>query len=266
MEIGAADTAKQSEYPEPLTFTGTLRLKAGKVTSDNETIGNLIGYLGETADLFAHNSKLDGTQITIKPNPLASSAYQRLKDHCQVDEVFVRPNGSNAGSTAETSFESKEIEANVLVPLLSAVIEGGRDALGPHADIRALTSDRSVPIHDFLATLHPHISADDPELQLALNQKILENKDLSAKLGAETLLQIATHKQFSGKGLLASLGVSAGLGATWELWGSHVIKHAAFGKSFSPSRFGLQLAGIDSVPPLIIETMDTVVVLAIIKT
>lgn len=257
-------TAECPEDMGALTFSGQLRIKNGELTSDNETIRNLIHYLGDTAKLFADQPQLDGMQVKIRPNPEASMAYKALEEHCKVGKALVRPGKSPLSPGQEAQLQQEEIEGNALVPLLMGVIERGRDALGANARIEGL-DHRQVPIHDFLAALRPRVEVADPELSLAINTKIRSDANASAKLGAETLLQMATQKTFAVKSALASVGVSLGLGATWELWGSHLLKNALFGKGFSPTKFALKLAGIDSVPPLLIETLDTLCVLAAIK-
>ncbi|HET7868291.1 MAG TPA: type III effector protein, partial [Burkholderiaceae bacterium] len=85
---------------------------------------------------------------------------------------------------------------------------------------------------------------------------------------------IATKKSFALGGLMGSLAVSSGLGTAWELGLAPAIK--SLGQKLleqagmpSPTRALLTAAmgtGVDSIPPVVIESMDTLCVLAILKT
>nr|CCA87579.1 putative type III effector protein (AvrPphD family) [Ralstonia syzygii R24] len=266
---------ESDETPEKLgavTISGNLQIKNGQLTSNNETIRSLIHYLGATADLFSNRADLNGMQVTIRPNPYAVAGHEALKEHCSVDKAFVRadklPRRKPARDAQQapplpTQLKPKDIEGNVLMPLLTGVIESGPAAFGTNDRIKL--GDQEVAVHALLAALAPRVEVNDPELQLEFNNKLGANTYASAKLGAATLLQMETHKTFALKELAMSLGVSSGLGTLWELGGAEAIKNALKSLNLSPTRYALAAAGVDSVPPIVIETMDSAIVLSAIK-
>lgn len=85
-------SSEAGETPEALgavTISGRLHInKAGELTSNNETIRNLLRYLGDDALRFA--DELNNMQVTIRPNPAAVAAYEALQLHCDVENALLR--------------------------------------------------------------------------------------------------------------------------------------------------------------------------------
>ncbi|MBB6592588.1 type III effector protein [Ralstonia solanacearum] len=272
------------EPPEKLgavTISGRLHInKAGELTSSNETIRSLLSYLGDDAARFA--DQLNNMQMTIRPNPAAAAAYEALEKHCGVETALLRstdkPSSHQPTQNAQqepllppppgSHLEEDGIDGNVLTPLLINVIERGAKAFDTNDKI----PDLNMTVHQLLAAMpplvdisNPRTKASDPELSLTLNNKLRTNADATAKLGAATLFQMATNKTFALKELGMSLAVSSGLGTLWELGGAELIKNALKTLNLSPTRYALAAAGIDSVPPIVIETMDSAIVLSAVK-
>lgn len=271
--------SESDETPEALgavPISGNLQIKNGQLTSNNETIRSLIHYLGATADLFANRADLNGMQVTIHPNPYAVAGHEALKEHCSVDKAFVRadklPRRKPAQDTLHeplqqtpppSQLKSEEIEGNVLMPLLTAVIENGPAAFG--ANDRIKLGNQEVAVHALLAALAPRVEVNDPELQLEFNNKLSANTYASAKLGAATLLQMETHKTFALKELGMSLAVSSGLGTVWELVVAEAIKAGLKSMGLSSTEYALIAAASDSGSSIGIETMDSAIVLSAFK-
>ncbi|WP_197339051.1 type III effector protein [Ralstonia solanacearum] len=277
-------SSEAGETPEALgavTISGRLHInKAGELTSNNETIRNLLRYLGDDALRFA--DELNNMQVTIRPNPAAVAAYEALQLHCDVENALLRSDDKQSSHQPArnaqqepllspppgSQLKKEKIEGNVLMPLLINVIEHGANAF----DTNDKMPDMDMTVHQFLATLaplvdisNPHTKVSDPELGMMLSSKLRTNTDAAAKLGAATLFQMATNKTFAVKELGMSLAVSSGLGTLWELGGSELIKNALKTLNLSPTRYALAAAGIDSVPPIVIETMDSAIVLSAVR-
>ncbi|CBJ39928.1 putative type III effector protein (AvrPphD family) (plasmid) [Ralstonia solanacearum CMR15] len=243
------------------------------MTSNNETIRTLIHYLGDDAKLFANRTDLNGLEVKIQPHPDAAAAFKALKKHCKVKEALVHadvPSRSQPSKDPQQApllgtLQPEEIEkTSTLTPLLLSVIEHGHGGFGSSDQMRDL-SGKDVPVHDFLAALAPQVSVNDPELSLMFQNKLHADTDASAKLGAATLLQMATNKTFALKELAMSLAISSGLGTLWELGGADLIKNTLKALDLSPTRYALSASGVDSVSPIVIETMDSAIVLSAVK-
>ncbi|MHA6820877.1 type III effector protein [Ralstonia pseudosolanacearum] len=262
-----------------VTVSGRLQLdKNGDLTSNNETIRTLIHYLGDIAKDFTGRTDLEGMEVKIRPHPDAAAAFKALKKHCKVKEVLVHadvpPRSQPSkdpqqapllGTSPASSLQPEEIETtSTLTPLLLSVIEHGRGGFGSSDQMRDL-SGKNVPVHDFLAALAPQVSVNDPELNLRFSSRLHADTDASAKLGAATLLQMATNKTFAVKELGMSLAISSVLGTLWEMGGAELIKNALKTLNLSPTRYALSAAGIDSVPSSVIEIADSAVVLSAVK-
>ncbi|AYB54305.2 type III effector protein [Ralstonia solanacearum] len=270
--------AKSAEKLGAVTVSGRFQLKNGELTSNNETIRNLIRYLGDDAKLFANRTDLDGMEVKIRPHPDAAAALKALKKHCNVKQVLVHADAPSRSQPAKNAQQERLLAApaasqlqeeklgktSTLTPLLLSVIAHGHGGLGSNDQVRDL-SGKHVPVHDFLAALAPQVSVNDPELALVFNSKLHADTEASAKLGAATLLQMATNKTFALKELAMSLAISSGLGALWELGGAELIKNALKTLNLSPTRYILSAAGVDSVPSAIIEIADSAIVLSAVK-
>lgn len=278
----ASEPGESSEAGGAITISGRLHIdKAGQLTSNNETIRNLIRYLGNDAQKFAH--QLNDMQVTIPPHPDAAAAYEALEQHCGVEKAMIRsadkPSSRKPTQDAQQEpllntpppnelKEDDKVKGNVLMPMLIHVIEGGAKAFGTQDKM----PDQDMSVHQFLASVapqveisNPHTKVNDPELGLLFKSKLNKDIDASARLGAATMFQMATQKTFAFKELGMSLAVSSGLGTLWELGGADLIKNALKTLNLSPTRYALAAAGIDSVPPIVIETMDSAIVLSAVK-
>ena len=247
------------------SFSGSVEMKHGRLTSRQPVVDALLQHArSELADL-----KLDGpASLSLTLDPGARQMYEVLQERCAVEAVDVTVN-----ERSPLLAQGKEpIEGNVLIPLLQAVIMNGRQAFGDNARIEV--DGRSLHMHDYLATLQPSVASDHAALAQPIDAKIAADPDLRAKLAAASLLQIATKKNFALGGLMGSLAVSAGLGTAWELAAAPRIKAAGLkllqqAGLPSPTRALLTAVmgtGVDSIPPVVIESMDTLCVLSILKT
>lgn len=244
------------------SFSGQVEVKQGQFTSQQPVVDALLRHARN--DLTGIT--LDGpASLTLTLDPGARQVYKNMHKRCAVEEVDVIVNDRSpllAGG-------KEPIEGNVLIPLLQQVIMNGRKAFGENALIKV--GGQSMHMHDYLASLNPSVTSNHDTLAQPIGQKIADDPDLRAKLAAASLLQIATKKDFALGGLMGSLAVSSGLGSAWELAAAPMVKAAA--KKLlehtgipSPTQLALSYAGIDSVPPVIIESLDTMCVLAILKT
>lgn len=247
------------------SFSGEVEMKYGRHTSPQPVVNALLSYArNELAGL-----KLDGTaSLTLTLDPGARPMYEALHEHCAVEEVDIVANERSA----LLADRKAAIDGNVLIPLLQQVLMKGRAAFGENAHINV--NGRSLQVHDHLATLYPSVVSNQEALAEPISQKIAADPDLRAKLAAAALLQIATKKNFTPGGLLGSLTVSSGLGSVWELLAAPAVK-ASLDTLLkqtglpSPSQAlltSLMGAGVDSVPPVVIESLDTLFVLSILKT
>jgi len=247
------------------SFSGTVEMKQGRLTSRQPVIDALLQHA--SAELAG--VRLEGpASLSLTLDPGARWKYEVLQKYCAVEKVDVL-----ADERATLPAQDKEpINGNVLIPLLQAVIMDGRRALGGNATIEI--RDLPLHLHDYLATLQPSVASESAALAQPIQAKIAADTDLRAKLAAASLLQIATRKSFALGGLMGSLAVSSGLGTAWELGAAPAIKE--LGKKLlakaglpSPTRALLTAVmgpGVDSIPPMVIESMDTLCVLSILKT
>lgn len=212
---------------KPYSYSGSVIKKDGKLTSSNGVINAVLNYSGAKD---------------------AESPINRLAVGNRASLSLTLPANIN-----DRTDEFSDAVGEAAIPVLQQVIVHGGAGL-----------DESL--RNRLAAAAPTVSSNHPALSEFIKRQLHTNPDLQIRLGAEAMLQASTEKQFDLKGLGLSILVSAGIGSAWELGLSHVIKKAAFGSDFSPSKIGLKLAGIDSVPPLVIETLDTLCVLMIMQT
>ena len=140
-----SESGKHPKKSGPCPFPATCRSRNGQLTSNNETIRSLIHYLStSTADTFANRADLNGMQVKIRPNPYAIAGHKALKKHCKVKTAFVHADKPPRRKPAkdpqqapllqtppQSQLRVGSIEGNVLMPLLTSVIESGPAALGP---------------------------------------------------------------------------------------------------------------------------------------
>ncbi|AGH86258.1 hypothetical protein F504_3746 (plasmid) [Ralstonia pseudosolanacearum FQY_4] len=257
-----------------MPISGNLQIKNGQLTSNNETIRSLIHYLGAAADKFANQANLNGMQVTIRPNPYATAGHEALKEYCSVETALVHADKPPRRKPSKDPLRqplrqtpppshTENIEGNVLMPLLTSVIESGPAAFGTNDRIKL--GGQEVPVHALLAALAPRVEVNDPDLQLAFNSKLSANTQANAKLGAATLLQMETHKTFALKELGMSLAVSSGLGTAWELVAAEGIKSGLKHMGLTAKEYILAAAGIDSSSAIGIETSDSAIVLSAVQ-
>ncbi|CAD0302639.1 XopB/HopD1 family type III secretion system effector [Xanthomonas hortorum] len=237
---------------------GSVRRESGRLVSDNPVVHALLSFAQADQPFPSQAASIEGVRLEMASRRDPGKALEEFKDAFTVETAQLMPTADSSERTAE------QIDADIHIPLLLKAIERGSAAFGPSALIE-MADGSQISAKAFLASCAPDVMSNDDVLSAFINQKLKGDEDLQVRLGAQELLHVATKKEFQLGGLAGSIGVSSMLGSAWELGASELLKKAIFGKNFSPSQYALQLAGIDSVPPLIIETMDTMCVLAIIK-
>lgn len=247
------------------SFSGMVEMKQGRLTSRQPVLDALLRLAGRE---LAGVTLAGPTSLTFTLDPRARDVHDVLQLICTVDKV----EGVPGDRTPLLADGEQAIEGNVLIPLLQAVIMKGRDALGAAAGVQV--NGAHWNLRDYLASCKPSVASDDDALAGIFEAKFEADPDLRARLCAASALQIATKKNFALGGLMGSLAVSSGLGTAWELGLAPAIK--SLGQKLleqagmpSPTRALLTAAmgtGVDSIPPVVIESMDTLCVLAILKT
>lgn len=212
------------------SYAGEVKKTDGKLTSGNSVVNALLKYAGAD-DATSDINRLEVSTRTSLKMTLPADVKQQLA-------------------------ALSEAVGGDLIHVLQKVVASGSEGLGEHG--ASMLTER-------LTAAAPTVSSNHPALAQHVNDKIAGNHELQLRLGAEALLQVATEKKFGLVGLAGSIAVSAGIGSGWELGIAPLVKDALFSKGFSPSKFGLKLAGVDSVPPLVIETLDTLCVLVALK-
>lgn len=237
---------------------GLVRTEAGRLVSADPVVHALLSFAQVDQPVPSQVASTDGVRLELVSRRDPEKALEEFKDAFTVKNAQLMPAANSLERKAE------EINADIHIPLLLKAIERGSAAFGPSALIK-MADGSEISAKAFLASCAPDVKSNDDFLSGFISQKLKGDEDLQVRLGAQELLYVATKKEFQLGGLAGSIGVSSILGSAWELGASELLKKAIFGKNFSPSQYALQLAGIDSVPPLLIETMDTMCVLAIIK-
>ncbi|MFC0156258.1 XopB/HopD1 family type III secretion system effector [Xanthomonas dyei] len=239
-------------------YTGLVRRESSRLVSADPVVHALLSFAQVDQPFPSQVASTDGVRLELVSRRDPEKALEEFKDAFTVETAQLM---SAADSSERTS---EQIDADIHIPLLLKAIERGSAAFGPSALIE-MADGSQISAKAFLASCAPDVMSNDDVLSAFINQKLKGDEDLQVRLGAQELLYVATKKEFQLGGLAGSIGVSSVIGSAWELGASELLKKAIFGNNFSPSQYALQLAGIDSVPPLIIETMDTMFVLAIIK-
>lgn len=250
--LSSPDHSRPPSQPKPVHI-GSVRRDSGNLVSDNPVVQALLSFAQADQAFPPQAASIAGVQLEMRPRRDIEKALEEFKGAFTVEKAQLM-SGANSSERVD-----EDVNADIHIPLLLKAIERGAAAFGPNASIGQNSAKA------FLASCAPKITSNDDVLSEFINQKLKGDDDLQVRLGAQELLHVATKKEFQLGGLAGSIGVSSILGSAWELGASELLKNAIFGKNFSPSQYALQLAGIDSVPPLIIESMDTMCVLAIIK-
>lgn len=237
---------------------GLVRREAGRLVSADPVVHALLSFAQVDQPVPSQVASTDGVRLELVSRRDPEKALEEFKEAFTVKTAQLMPAANSLERKAE------QINADIHIPLLLKAIERGSAAFGPSALIK-MADGSQISAKAFLASCAPDVTSNDDVLSRFISQKIKGDEDLQVRLGAQELLCVATKKEFQLGGLAGSIGVSSILGSAWELGASELLKKAIFGKNFSPSHYALQLAGIDSLPPLLIETMDTMCVLAIIK-
>ncbi|PPU99511.1 type III effector [Xanthomonas hyacinthi] len=237
---------------------GAVRRNAEGLLSDDPVVHALLAYVQADQEIPAEIASSDISSLELHAHPQLATAVDAFKRAFTVETADLVSHADASGRATE------QIDADIHIAMLLKAIEQGARAFGPNASIE-VEGRGSLPVDQFLASHAPTINSNDDLLGKFVNDKVRNDRDLLTRLGAQSLLHAATKKEFQLLGLAGSIGVSSGLGSAWELGVSQLLKNAMFGKGFSPSKYALQAAGIDSAPPALIETLDTLCVLSIIK-
>nr|WP_246432389.1 XopB/HopD1 family type III secretion system effector [Xanthomonas theicola] len=237
---------------------GSVHHNGQRLVCDDPVIDALLTYAQTDQPAPPHIANGTASRLEMHAHPGLEAALATFKRAFTVETADLVSHTDTAERTTE------RIDADIHIAMLMKVIEQGTRAFGTNASIEVEGGDH-VPAARFLAAHAPAITAEDDLLDRFIERKIGPDHELRVRLGAQSLLHAATKKEFQLSGLAGSIAVSSGLGSAWELVVSQMMKNHVFGKNFSPSKYALQLAGIDSVPPALIETLDTIFVLSIIK-
>jgi hypothetical protein len=245
------------------SFEGEVSVKDGRLHSPQPQINALLRY----ARLDPAQVMLGGpVPLTLTLDPGIARLHDDLQETLAVKALAVRPRENTpliGGATYDVKVELLALHMHEMLQ------EGGaRSNVAVH-----LPDGRGVSVHDALASMRPSIASPHAALADAIQQKVDADPDLRAKLAAASMLQIATRKETDMVGLAGSLTVSAGIGTAWETLASPAVALAmeaalaSTGMS-APTRAILSTLGklaLDSAPPLVIETLDNLFVLAIIE-
>lgn len=254
-------------------YSGTVSWKNGRLVSSDKTIQSLLDYaLPEvTLEQSRRLARINGTRVTLHAHPDTEAALEKFKKVFSVDKANFKPASRHeeVHASGVASRVEEKLQAEIDIPLLQKAVErgngaSGKFAFGPHGTM-SMGDALSVRAEAFLAAHAPTVSSNDDFLEAEIASRLRQNQDLRVRLGAEVMLETATKKEPQLIPLAGSLGVSAGIGSAWELWASQKLKDALFGKHFSPARHILPAAVVDSVPPVVIETLDTMFVLTSIN-
>jgi hypothetical protein len=245
------------------SFEGEVSVKDGRLHSPQPQINALLRY----ARLDPAQVMLGGpVPLTLTLDPGIARLHDDLQETLAVKKLAVRPRES----TPLMGGATYEVEVKLLALHMHEMLQegGARSNVAVH-----LPDGRGVSMHDALAGMRPSIASPHAALADAIQQKVDADPDLRAKLAAASMLQIATRKETDMVGLAGSLTVSTGIGTAWEMLASPAVALAmeaalaSTGMS-APTRAILSTLGklaLDSAPPLVIETLDNLFVLAIIE-
>lgn len=256
--------ARQSIGPAS-SFEGNVSVKDGRLHSPQPQINALLRY----ANLDPAPFKLGApVPLTLTLDPGIAWMQTELGSALTVTELPLRPreNTPLLGQGA-----THEMDAKLLAMHMQEMLQqtgGARSNVALH-----LPNGQGTSVHEAFAGLRPGISSPHAGLSEAIQQKVDGDADLRTKLAAASMLQIATRKETDLAGLAGSLTVSAGIGTAWEVLASPAITLAMEAALTSmgmnaPTRLILGTLGklaLDSIPPLVIETLDNLFVLAIIE-
>ena len=247
------------------SFEGAVSVKNGRLHSPQPQINALLRY----ANLDPAPFKLGApVPLTLTLDPGIAWMHTELDRALTVTEVPLRPS-ENTPLLGQGAMH--EMNANLLAMHMQEMLQhtgGARSNVALH-----LLNGQGMSMHEAFAGLRPSISSPHAGLSEAIQQKVDGDADLRARLAAASMLQIATRKETDLTGLAGSLTVSAGIGTAWEVLASPAIalamEAALAGTGLSaPTRALLGTVGklaLDSAPPLVIETLDNLFVLAIIE-
>ncbi|UKE74847.1 XopB/HopD1 family type III secretion system effector [Xanthomonas graminis] len=239
---------------------GAVRLENQRLVSDDPVIHALLSFVQANHPLpgpIASNPHAP-TTLEIRAHPHLEVALEAFKDALMVKQANLLSPTDPSGVRVYD-----EVKGDIHIAVLQKAIEKGASAFGENAKIPH--DGEELTAAQFLALHAPSITSNDDPLEINVNQRVRCDRDLLVRLGAQSLLHAATKKETVPIGLLGSLAVSSVLGSLWELKAAPALKDIFFGTHYSPSKHALQLAGIDSVPPMLIETLDTMCVLSIMQ-
>ncbi|UKE45932.1 MULTISPECIES: XopB/HopD1 family type III secretion system effector [Xanthomonas translucens group] len=239
---------------------GAVRLENRSLVSDDPVIHALLSFAQANEPLQARiASNPDApTKLEICAHPELEEALEAFKKAFMVEQANLLSASDPSGARVYD-----DVKGDIHIAVLQKAIEKGASAFGENAKIHRHGQDLTAA--QFLALHAPTIRCNDEFLEMNVKQRVRCDRDLLVRLGAQSLLHAATKKETIPIGLLGSLAASSGLGSLWELKAAQALKDTFFGAHYSPSKHALQLAGIDSVPPMLIETLDTMCVLSIMQ-
>ncbi|KWV10266.1 XopB/HopD1 family type III secretion system effector [Xanthomonas translucens] len=244
-----------------LLHAGAVRSENQRLVSDDQVIHALLSFVqaanAPLPEQIASNSNAP-TTLEIRAHPQLKEALKAFKETFMVGQANLLSATDPSGARVYD-----EIDGDIHIALLQKAIEKGASAFGQGAMITHAGEDLTAA--QFLALHAPSIHSNNDFLEVNVKQRVDCDRDLLVRLGAQSLLHAATKKETKPIELLGSLAASSGLGSLWELKAAQTLKDTVFGAHYSPSKHALQLAGIDSVPPLLIETLDTMCVLSIVQ-
>ncbi|MGL0786736.1 XopB/HopD1 family type III secretion system effector [Xanthomonas translucens] len=266
---GRAASAEAQQSLQPVSadavagktlHAGAVRLENRSLVSDDPVIHALLSFAQANEPLQARiASNPDApTTLEICAHPELEEALEAFKKAFMVEQANLLSASDPSGARVYD-----DVKGDIHIAVLQKAIEKGASAFGENAKIHRHGQDLTAA--QFLALHAPSIHCNDDVLEVNVNQRVRCDRDLLVRLGAQSLLHAATKKETDPIGLLGSLAASSGLGSLWELKAAQALKDTVFGAHYSPSKHALQLAGIDSVPPMLIETLDTMCVLSIMQ-
>ncbi len=244
------------------TFEGQVHVKDGGLASDQPQINALLRYAKLDPQLLNMNGP---AALTFTLDPGVSWMREELADVLTVKEVDLRP----CEGTPLAEAKARSLDADLFIVHMQEMLQKGR----AYSNLAVEAEGAGMHIYDAFALRSPSVSSPHKELAEAIQRKIDADPDLRAKLAAASILQIATKKETDFMGLAGSLTVASGLGTSWELLAYPAIAAAV--------KAGLSAAGLatptvailstvgnivlESVPPLLIETLDNLFVLSILE-
>lgn len=225
----------QSDSRPGPSYQGTVRVEGNQLTSKNPVTQKLL------------------ESLAIDPAEVPGLKFMALAGKEPTLSLRLGANGGNTLDSLKAAL-GEDLSApmeHATIPLLLGVIARGEQAIGD--DLRG----RIIPL---LREARPRMESSLPALKSLIEDRLAARPDLSLKMAATGLLQLATAKSIDLKLLGSSLAVSSGLGSLWELVAAPKAKLALLGSGFASVAWGLPASVIDAAPMVAIEAADTMTV------